>query len=119
MEIATAARNNKRCDLATNKATFDTLIVMHMACQHQIRQAARVVDGVLEEVSHVRTSRMMVIKGINWMVYTEDEGLIPGRCSKFIGKPLLLLRIYGNMFGHVAVCADNRHKGAFQREIDI
>src|SRR5258708_8365947 len=92
MPVAPSSGHNVG-DSALVERARETLVVMHVACDDCIGGPPAVLDGLIENLPHVRAAAMGRISGVDRMVHRPDQGLVPRRVPHSVSEPPTLLPI--------------------------
>src|SRR5437879_2821859 len=123
MEVATSSSDNIRnislLASCISELARETLIIMDMPGEYNIRNALGRADRLIEDSTHIDTSAMECIKGINRVVHNNDESLILRRRLQFCMEPGNLVVVKLAAFRHVRVEANKGGVRCLQGPVNV
>src|SRR5713101_3795077 len=123
MEVATSSSDNIRnislLASCISELARETLIIMDMPGEYDIRNTLGPADRLIEDSAHIDTSAMECIKGINRVVHNNDESFILRGCLHFCMEPGNLVIVELAAFRHVRVEADNGGVRCLQGPVNV
>src|SRR5260370_12281047 len=123
MEVAASSSDNIRnislLASCISELARETLIIMNMPGEYDIRNALGPSDRLIEDSAHIDASARECIKGINGVVHNYDEGLILRGRLHFCMEPGNLVIVELAAFRHVRVEADNGGVRCLQGPVNV
>ena len=117
--IVSSRSGNDIGDGAAIERAGVALVVMDVTGKDGIRDSPAILYGLIEDILHVGAAAVIGIRRIDGVMHRDDQCCILRRGAQFRLKPGNLIVVHPAAFRDVGVQADERHKGRFQRPVDV